>query len=145
MPQRPAFMIHTGDITHLSKPAEFDTAAKIIERRRSVDVFYVPGEHDVLVDNGEQYLERFGKETRGHGWYSFDQGGVHFIGLVNVLEPEGRRPGLSRRRAARMAQEGSRRPVEQHADRRLRAHSAVDASIRNGAGAPRTATRALAC
>src|SRR5215470_14248428 len=50
LPQKPAFMIHTGDITHLSKPDEFDNADQAI----------------------------------GTGWYSFDQNGVHFVGLVNV-------------------------------------------------------------
>jgi hypothetical protein len=49
------------------------------------DVFYVPGEHDVIGDDGKQYLERYGKNTKGSGWYSFDQKGVHFIGLVNVM------------------------------------------------------------
>jgi hypothetical protein len=88
MPQRPAFMIHTGDITHLSKPAEFDTAAKIIDGA-GLDVHYVPGEHDVLVDNGDPYFERFSKQNGGTKWYSFDQGGVHFIGLVNVIDLKG--------------------------------------------------------
>ena len=48
-------------------------------------MFYVPGEHDVLEDDGQSYLERFGKGTHGAGWHSFDQNGVHFIGLVNVV------------------------------------------------------------
>ena len=56
----------------------------------------MPGEHDMLDDNGKQYLERYGKSSKGAGWYSFDQKGVHFIGLVNVDESEGRRPGLAR-------------------------------------------------
>jgi 3',5'-cyclic AMP phosphodiesterase CpdA len=88
MPQRPAFMIHTGDITHLSKPAEFDTAAQIIDGA-GLDVHYVPGEHDVLVDEGAPYFERFAKSNGGTKWYSFDQGGVHFIGLVNVIDLKG--------------------------------------------------------
>jgi len=79
----PAFILHTGDLTHLSKPAEFDTVQQVL-REISVPVFYVPGEHDVLVDNGDSFRERFGAGTQGDGWYSFDQGGVHFIGLVNV-------------------------------------------------------------
>ena len=29
LPKKPAFMIHTGDITHLSKPAQFPTAAQL--------------------------------------------------------------------------------------------------------------------
>jgi 3',5'-cyclic-AMP phosphodiesterase len=83
-PEPPAFVLHTGDLTHLSKPAEFDTLQQVLSEL-SVPVFYVPGEHDVLEDNGESYLQRFGKGTLGAGWQSFDQGGVHFIGLVNVV------------------------------------------------------------
>jgi plastocyanin len=86
LPVRPAFVLHTGDITQLSKPAEFDTADQVIRGIRTDRVFYVPGEHDVLEDNGKQYLERHGKKTHGGGWYSFDHGGAHFVGLVNVLD-----------------------------------------------------------
>ena len=81
---KPAFMIHTGDITHLSRPGQFDDAEKVISEAK-LDVHYVPGEHDVIdEENGKAYLERYGKNTKGSGWYSFDAGGVHFIGLVNV-------------------------------------------------------------
>lgn len=80
----PAFVLHTGDLTHLSKPVEFDTLQQVLTEL-ALPVFYVPGEHDVLEDDGKSYLQRFGKGTHGGGWYSFDQGGVHFIGLVNVL------------------------------------------------------------
>ena len=80
------FLIHTGDITHLAKPAEFDTAGQILQAAKAKEVHYVPGEHDVLGDNGKQYLERYGKQTQGSGWYSFDHEGVHFLGLVNVLD-----------------------------------------------------------
>jgi 3',5'-cyclic-AMP phosphodiesterase len=85
LPTPPAFVLHTGDLTHLSKPQEFDTLEQVLKGLNTDQVFYVPGEHDVLDDNGKQYLERFGKNARGEGWYSFDQKGVHFIGLVNVL------------------------------------------------------------
>jgi len=85
LPAKPAFMLHTGDITHLSKPAEFDNAAQVIGTS-GLDVHYVPGEHDLLDDEpGKSYLERYGQKTKGNGWYSFDQNGVHFIGLVNVM------------------------------------------------------------
>jgi Icc protein len=84
MPVRPAFMIHTGDISHLSKPVEFDNADQVIRDAR-LRVHYVPGEHDLLDDDGTAYLARYGKGTQGAGWYSFDEGGVHFIGLVNVV------------------------------------------------------------
>jgi plastocyanin len=83
-PDPPAFVLHTGDLTHLSKPAEFDTLQQVLSEL-SVPVFYVPGEHDVLDDDGMCYLSRFGKGTQGAGWHSFDQNGVHFIGLVNVV------------------------------------------------------------
>ena len=83
-PEPPAFVLHTGDLTHLSKAAEFDTLQQVLSEL-SIPVFYVPGEHDVLDDDGRSYLQRFGKGTRGAGWQSFDHGGVHFIGLVNVV------------------------------------------------------------
>ena len=83
---KPAFMIHTGDITHLSKPDEFDSAAKLIGEA-NLDVHYVPGEHDFIDEGlGKLYLERYGKGTKGQGWYSFDDHGVHFIGLNNVVD-----------------------------------------------------------
>ena len=83
-PEQPSFVLHTGDLTHLSKPSEFDTLQQVLSEL-SLPVFYVPGEHDVLEDDGKSYLQRFGKGTQGAGWHSFDQGGVHFIGLVNVV------------------------------------------------------------
>jgi 3',5'-cyclic AMP phosphodiesterase CpdA len=83
---KPAFMIHTGDITHLSKPDEFDNAAKLIGEA-NLDVHYVPGEHDFIDEGlGKLYLDRYGKGTKGQGWYSFDDHGVHFIGLNNVVD-----------------------------------------------------------
>lgn len=81
----PEFLLHTGDISHLSKPAEFDTVQQVLKGVPVEQVFFVPGEHDVLSDDGQQYLERFGKGATGGGWYSFDKKGVHFMGLVNVL------------------------------------------------------------
>ncbi|BAL78176.1 metallophosphoesterase family protein [Bradyrhizobium cosmicum] len=85
MPAKPSFMIHTGDITHLSKAAEFDNADRIISQSK-LDVHYVPGEHDFLDEDVKFYRERYGRGTKGVGWYSFDAGGVHFIGLVNVVD-----------------------------------------------------------
>jgi len=81
----PEFMLHTGDISHLSKPEEFDTVDQILKSASAKDVFFVPGEHDVLNDDGKSYQERYGKNAKGAGWYSFDKKGVHFIGLVNVM------------------------------------------------------------
>jgi 3',5'-cyclic AMP phosphodiesterase CpdA len=86
LPSKPAFMLHTGDITHLSKPKEFDDAAQVIGSV-GLDVHYVPGEHDNLDEVPlKSYLERYGKNTKGTGWYSFNQNGVHFIGLNNVMD-----------------------------------------------------------
>src|SRR6266446_3836879 len=85
LPVKPSFMIHTGDITHLSKPAEFDDADRIISQAR-LDVHYVPGEHDILDDGVKLYRARYGRGAKGAGWYSFAANGVHFIGLVNVVD-----------------------------------------------------------
>jgi Icc protein len=84
-PARPEFLLHTGDISQLSKPSEFDTAEQVLKGAKAPKIFYVPGEHDVLTDDGQQYLDRFGRETKGKGWYSFDHKGAHFMGLVNVV------------------------------------------------------------
>jgi 3',5'-cyclic AMP phosphodiesterase CpdA len=85
LPAKPSFMLHTGDITHLSKVSEFDDAERIISQAR-LEVHYVPGEHDILDDGVKLYGERYGRGTKGAGWYSFDANGVHFIGLVNVVD-----------------------------------------------------------
>jgi 3',5'-cyclic-AMP phosphodiesterase len=82
---QPEFLLHTGDISHLSKPEEFDNVEQILRAGLNKQVFYVPGEHDAVGDDGKYFLERFGKDTKGGGWYSFDKKGVHFVGLVNVL------------------------------------------------------------
>ena len=85
MPSPPSFVLHTGDLSHLAQAEEFDLLDQSLKSVKTEKVFYVPGEHDVLNDNGKQYLARYGKGTRGDGWYSFDSHGVHFIGLVNVV------------------------------------------------------------
>jgi 3',5'-cyclic-AMP phosphodiesterase len=84
LPTPPSLVLHTGDLTHLSKPAEFDTVAQVMKSINTQQSFFVPGEHDYFVDNGHRYLEHFGKGTVGTGYQSFDYKGVHFIGLVNV-------------------------------------------------------------
>jgi 3',5'-cyclic-AMP phosphodiesterase len=84
LPAAPEFLLHTGDISHLSKPEEFDNVDQIL-KRTAKQTFFVPGEHDVLNDDGKGFLERYGKGSKGSGWYSFHKGGVHFIGLVNVM------------------------------------------------------------
>ena len=86
LPNKPAFLIHTGDITHLSKPQQFDDAEQRIARAR-LETHYVPGEHDIIDENnGQAYLDRYGKGSKGKGWLSFDHGGVHFVGLNNVFD-----------------------------------------------------------
>lgn len=85
LPNRPEFLLHTGDISHLSRPEEFDRVEQILKATSARDVFYVPGEHDVTDGDGKEYLEHFGKAAQGNGWYSFDKKGVHFVGLVNVM------------------------------------------------------------
>ena len=81
----PQLLLHTGDLTHLSKPAEFDTVDQILKGSKAGQTFYVPGEHDVFTDDGKAYLDRYGKGSKGSGWYSFDHRGIHFVGLVNVM------------------------------------------------------------
>jgi 3',5'-cyclic-AMP phosphodiesterase len=85
LPTAPDFILHTGDLSHLSAPDEFDTLEQLLKTTKTGRIFYVPGEHDVLNDNGKQYRDRFGKDTKGDGWFSFDHNGVHFIGLVNMM------------------------------------------------------------
>jgi 3',5'-cyclic AMP phosphodiesterase CpdA len=86
MPEQPDLIIHTGDITHLSKPAEFDLAQQMLGRLRTTDLHTVPGEHDTADADISEYFSRFGKMSNNKGYYSFDHAGVHFIGLINVLE-----------------------------------------------------------
>ena len=91
LPQRPDFIIHTGDVSQLSRDNEFDDAEQIL-RETGMQVFFIPGEHDMLdPDGGKAFLNRFGKGSMGAGWYSFDHRGVHFVALVNVadLKPGG--------------------------------------------------------
>jgi len=89
LPQEPEFLIHTGDLSHTSKAAEFDTLDQLLKGARPKQVFFVPGEHDTATDDGRQYLERYGKGTKGRGWYSFNHKDVHFVGLSNVAAQEG--------------------------------------------------------
>jgi 3',5'-cyclic AMP phosphodiesterase CpdA len=91
LPNPPAFAIHTGDITHLSKPEQFDTAGQLLSRLRVGELHAVPGEHDVTDGPGTEFFARYGKPSNNRGYYSFDAQGVHFIALVNVMhfEPGG--------------------------------------------------------
>jgi hypothetical protein len=86
MPEQPALILHTGDITHLSKPAEFDAAQQMMSRLKTTELHTVPGEHDTADATVTEYFNRFGKASNNKGYYSFDHAGVHFIALINVLE-----------------------------------------------------------
>jgi 3',5'-cyclic AMP phosphodiesterase CpdA len=81
----PDFVIHTGDLTHLAAPDQFDQVKQMMTGLRTAHVFTVPGEHDSIDDAGQKYRSAFGAGTRGDGWYSFDIAGVHVIALVNTL------------------------------------------------------------
>jgi len=85
LPNPPDFVLHTGDLSHLSEAEEFDALEQNLKNLKTREIFYVPGEHDVISDNGALFRERFGKRSLGSGWYSFDKKGVHFVGLNNVL------------------------------------------------------------
>src|SRR5262245_59196634 len=90
LPSPPAFVLHTGDQTHGQKAGAFDTVAQVLKGLRTDAVFYVPGEHDVFLDGGQEYLSRHGRGTvGGQGWQSFESRGIHFVGLVNVLTYKG--------------------------------------------------------
>jgi 3',5'-cyclic-AMP phosphodiesterase len=89
LPLEPEFIIHTGDLSHTSKPAEFDALDQLLKGAKAKQVFFVPGEHDTAIDDGKQYLERYGKHAKGCGWYSFTHKDVHFVGLSNVVALEG--------------------------------------------------------
>jgi Icc protein len=82
---RPDFVFHTGDLTHLATPGQFDQVKQMMTTVKTGHVFTVPGEHDSIDDAGQKYRQAFGAGTRGDGWYSFDVRGVHFIALVNTL------------------------------------------------------------
>jgi Icc protein len=88
-PVQPDFIIHTGDLTHLSRPDEFDTVSQLMQGSRTQRAFFVPGEHDVIGDNGREFFSRFGEKQTEGGWYSFDHRGVHFVALINVLNLKG--------------------------------------------------------
>ena len=124
LPAKPAFMIHTGDISHLSKVSEFDDADRIISQTR-LDVHYVPGEHDFLDPDRKLYAERYGRGTKGAGWYSRRRRRA----LYRTCQrggSENRRARQSRQRAARMARSRRQGPHRLDPNRPVRPHPAVD-------------------
>ena len=86
MSVQPAFILHTGDITHLARPDEFDQAAGLLSGLRVAELHTTPGEHDVADGTGEAYFARYGAASNNRGYYSFDHGGVHVVALVNVMQ-----------------------------------------------------------
>ena len=124
IPTKPAFMIHTGDITHLSKQSQFDDAEKIISQAR-LDVHYVPGEHDIVDPDIKLYKERYGRGTKGSGYYSFDANGVHFMALVNVANLKGGGMGSLGDEQLEWIEDELERPLGLDADRGVRAHPAL--------------------
>ena len=91
LPTPPAFVMHTGDLTHGQKAGAFDTVSEMLKGAKAGKVLYIPGEHDVFVDGGKEYLGRFA--NGGPGWQSWDMNGVHFVALVNVLKYKGEHMG----------------------------------------------------
>jgi Icc protein len=86
LPQQPAFVVHTGDVTHLSKPAQFDAAKQVLSTLKA-PLIVLPGEHDVI-GSPRGFFDAFARPEAPNGWFSFDQGGVHFLSLVNVFNFE---------------------------------------------------------
>ena len=123
LPQQPDFIIHTGDLSHMSKAAEFDTLDQVLKGAKAKQVFFVPGEHDTSIDDGKMYMERYGKSAKGRGWYSFNHKDVHFVGLSNVAALEGLGklgPGPDP-----VARSGPQAPAGQPSGGGLRAYPAV--------------------
>ena len=89
LPRQPDFIIHTGDLSHTSKAEEFDTLDQLLKGAKPGQVFFVPGEHDTSTDDGKMYLERYGRDSKGRGWFSFTHKDVHFVGMSNVEALDG--------------------------------------------------------
>ena len=126
-------MIHTGDISHLSKSREFDDADRIISQTR-LDVHYVPGEHDFLDPEQKLYRDRYGRGTKGAGWYSFDANGVHFVGLVNVVDLKAGGLGNLGNDQLEWLEADRQGPLRLDPDRGVRPHPAVDGLSGMGLG-----------
>ncbi len=134
MPSKPAFMIHTGDITHSAKPQQFDDANELLRGAR-LDIHYSPGEHDITDPSTHKvYLERYGAGSAGGGWYSFDQGGVHFVSLVNVVDLKTNGLGYLGAEQLQWLDARPARPLGIHPDRRVCSYSLVDDRSRVGLG-----------
>ncbi len=142
MAAAPSFVLPTGDLTHLAQADEFDTLEQSLKSVKTEKIFYVPGEHD-MTDNGKLYMERFGKGTKGDGWYSFDSHGVHFIGLNNVTNHVDGGLGYIGADQLKWMENDLKGAFGEHADRGICAYSVVgglsamglgDAGQRGGVG-----------
>jgi 3',5'-cyclic-AMP phosphodiesterase len=91
LPNQPEFIIHTGDLSHDSKAAQYDALDQVLKGAKPKQFYFVPGEHDTSADDGKMYLERYSKavSAKGSGWYSFNHKDVHFVGLNNSAVLEG--------------------------------------------------------
>jgi Icc protein len=89
LPARPAFVMHTGDLTHTATAEQFDTVKQLLGTIKTGAVYQVPGEHDAVTGDDRAYLGVFGRSSVGTGWYSFDLNGIHFMGLVNSVATQG--------------------------------------------------------
>ena len=126
MSEQPALIIHTGDITHLSKPAEFDLAQQLFTRLRTTEMHTVPGEHDTTDATVTEYFNRFGKASDNKGYYSFDHAGVHFIGAHQCTAVQAGRAWHLGGGAARLGRGRLEGTLGEHPDRGLCPHAAVD-------------------
>ena len=126
LPRQPAFVMHTGDVTHLSKVEQFDAAKSVLGRLKA-PLFVIPGEHDAIGAEGvKRFADAFPNPAAPDGWWSFDRNGVHFVALVNVFNYE-TMGAKALREAARLAGQRSRGPKGRHADRGVRTRPALRA------------------
>ncbi len=134
VPNVPSFMIHTGDLTHLSKPSEFDTVAQILKTAKPDTKFYVPGEHDTMVDEGKQYFRTVRQRHKRVGMVQlrFERRSLHRVD--KRIELQGRRDGQSRSRPNKVARRRRAKLIEQHPDSRFCSYASLDNLFRLGMG-----------
>jgi len=87
LPNQPEFVIHTGDVTHLAKAEQFDTARSLLGTLRA-PLVVLPGEHDALGGGLAPFLAAFAPKSGTTGWFSWESRGVHYVALVNVFDFE---------------------------------------------------------
>jgi 3',5'-cyclic-AMP phosphodiesterase len=87
LPQQPAFVVHTGDVTHLSTPEQFQTAKDVLSSLKA-PLIVLPGEHDFIGANHTRFFDIFPADDKHSTWRSWDSGGVHYVVLINVFDFE---------------------------------------------------------